>query len=88
MEELPSLLSEYHPKDIFNADECVLFSQLTPRQNTCIQRWQLSCEQGSKDIITLLVYAKMDGTKKMLLLVTGKSEKPRCFKQVNFLPCK
>jgi hypothetical protein len=27
---LPSLLSEYQPKDVFNADECVLFFNLFP----------------------------------------------------------
>jgi hypothetical protein len=27
---LPSLLSEYCPKDIFNADECALFFNLLP----------------------------------------------------------
>jgi hypothetical protein len=27
---LPSFRSEYHPKDIFNADECVLFFNLFP----------------------------------------------------------
>jgi hypothetical protein len=32
MEVLPALLSECHPKDIFNADEWVDF-QPTPRQN-------------------------------------------------------
>jgi hypothetical protein len=31
---LPSLLSEYHPKDIVNANECGFF-QPTPRQNMC-----------------------------------------------------
>jgi hypothetical protein len=30
MEVLPSLLSEYDPKDIFNADECGLFFNLLP----------------------------------------------------------
>jgi hypothetical protein len=29
---LPSLLSEYNPKDIINADECVLFFSLLPHR--------------------------------------------------------
>jgi hypothetical protein len=28
--ELPSLLNEYHSKDVFNADECGLFFNLLP----------------------------------------------------------
>jgi hypothetical protein len=36
---LPSLLNEYHPKDVFNADKCGLFVfQPTARQNICFQR--------------------------------------------------
>jgi hypothetical protein len=38
----------------------------------------LSCGRRSKDGITVLVCADMN--EKMPLLVTGKSEKPRCFK--------
>jgi hypothetical protein len=48
-----------------------------------------SCHGGkwSKDRITVLVCTNMDGSEKMPLLVTGKSEKPRCFKHVKSLPC-
>jgi hypothetical protein len=59
---LPSLLSEYHLKDIFNADKNGLFSN---------HPWT------KPDKITVLVCSDMDGSEKMSLLVIGKSEKPR-----------
>jgi hypothetical protein len=36
----------------------------------------------SKDRITVLECTNMDRYEKMSLLVTGKSEKPRCFKNI------
>jgi hypothetical protein len=82
---LPSLLSEYHPKDIFNADECGLFLSLLLDKTYAFQ--DESCHEGkrSKDRITLLVCADMAGSKKMPLLVNGKSEKSRCLKHVKSL---
>jgi hypothetical protein len=40
----------------------------------------------SKDCITVLVCANVDGTEKRKLLVIGKSKNPRCFKNVKSLP--
>ena len=40
----------------------------------------------SKERISVLVGANMTGTAKLKLLVIGKSEKPRCFKNVKTLP--
>ena len=46
------------------------------------------CSGGkhSKDRITLLVGANMDGTEKLPLLMIGKSRNPRCFKNVKTKP--
>jgi hypothetical protein len=41
----------------------------------------------SKERVTALVGANMDGTEKLPLLVIGKYAKPRCFKNVKILPC-
>jgi hypothetical protein len=41
----------------------------------------------SKDRITVLLYTNTDGSENMLLMVTGKSEKLRCFKHVKSLSC-
>jgi hypothetical protein len=74
---LSSLLSEYNPKDIFNADQCGLFfSLLTDKTYAFIDE---SCHgsKWSKDRITGLVCLNIDESGKMPLLVTGKSEKQR-----------
>ncbi|XP_054706707.1 tigger transposable element-derived protein 4-like [Uloborus diversus] len=46
------------------------------------------CSGGkhSKDRITLLVGANMDGTEKLQLLMIGKSKNPRCFENVKTKP--
>jgi hypothetical protein len=71
-----SLLGEYNPKDIFNADCELLFSLLPDRTYTFKDE---SCHGGKRNDnrITVLVWANMDGCENMPLLVTGKSEKPR-----------
>ena len=48
-----------------------------------------ACHGGkkSKDRLTVLVAANMDGSQKLPLYVIGKSKNPRCFKQTKVLPC-
>jgi hypothetical protein len=84
---LPSLLSEYHPKDVFNGDECELFSNLLPDKTYAFKGESCHGGKRSKDRITVLVCTNMDGSEKMPLLVNGKSEKLRCFKHVKPMPC-
>ncbi|XP_060557064.1 tigger transposable element-derived protein 4-like [Ruditapes philippinarum] len=47
-----------------------------------------ACHGGkvNKERLTAMVCANMSGTEKLPLLVLGKSEKPRCFKNVRTLP--
>ena len=83
---LPDLLSKFETKDVFNADETGLFYRLLPDKT-----WSLkgdTCHGGkkSKDRLSVMVAANMDGTEKLPLLVIGKSAKPRCFKNVQTLP--
>jgi hypothetical protein len=44
--------------------------------------------KNSKERITVLLACNADGTDKLPLLVIGKSENPRCFKNVRQLPTK
>jgi hypothetical protein len=83
----PSLLSEHHPTDVFNADECGLFSNLLLDKTYVFKGESCHVSKRSEDRITVLVCTNMDGSEKMPLLVTGKSEKPRCFKHVKSLAC-
>jgi hypothetical protein len=41
---------------------------------------QCKSAKKSKERITVLVSANMSGTEKLPLLVVGKSQRPRCFK--------
>ena len=45
-----------------------------------------TAEKKSKERITVAVCANMDGSDKMQLLVIGKFQNPRCFKNVKSLP--
>lgn len=49
---------------------------MTFKKETC------SGGQHSKERITVLVGANMDGSEKLPLLVIGKSKNPRCFKNI------
>ena len=83
---LPPLLSSYHPRDVFNADETGVFYRLLPNKTLCFKGD--SCHGGklSKERITAMVCANMDGSEKLPLMVIGKFERPRCFKNVKTLP--
>ena len=85
-EVLPSLLKDYKPSDIFNADETGLFFKCLPNRSL-----MLSTETGhggkhSKERLSLLLGVNMDGTEKLPSLIIGKSKKPRCFAGVKSLP--
>ena len=71
---LPKLLAHYHPNDIFNADESRLFFKLL-HEKSMVLKWD-SWHDGkrSKDRLTILSCANMNGTEKIPLLVIGKSE--------------
>ena len=83
---LPRILKEYQPKDIFNADETGFFYKLLPNKTYTYKGDQCSGGKKSKERLTVMVCANMDGSEKSKLLVIGKSLKPRCFKNVNTLP--
>jgi hypothetical protein len=74
---LPSLLSEHYLKDIFNTDECGLFSNLLPDKTSSFQKMKTVLEaKGVKMILLcLLVTGNMDGCGKLPFLVTGKYSK-------------
>ena len=84
--KLPKLLEEYEPKDIFNADETGLFFKLLPDRTYTFKGDTCHGGKKSKERITLMIAANMDGTEKLPLLAIGKSAKPQCFKNVKNLP--
>ncbi|GBN34629.1 Tigger transposable element-derived protein 4 [Araneus ventricosus] len=83
----PDIIRNYDEmKHFFNADETGLFPKLTP--NKALKFKGEKCVGGklSKVRITILACANMSGSEKQKLTVIGKSQKPRCFKNVKKLP--
>ena len=81
---LPTLLSSYDLKDIYNADEFGLF-YICMTNKTC-QLKSEKCSGGklSKVRITGMAAANAVGDK-IPIFVIGKTHKPRCFKNVKLL---
>jgi hypothetical protein len=52
-----------------------------------LSKMKAAVRATGKDRNTAFVCANMDGSEKMPLLATGKSEKPRYFKHQKSLPC-
>ncbi|KAK8766588.1 hypothetical protein V5799_006630 [Amblyomma americanum] len=83
---LPALISEYAPRDIFNADEAGLFFNLQPERSLCVKGQACQGGQKSKERVTVLFCCNSDGSEKLQLTVIGKSKKPRCFRSAERLP--
>lgn len=73
-ESLPSIISEYQPKDFFNAVETGLFYDLTPTG-------ALAFKEGKQG----LPYCISDVSEEMTPLVIEKSKIPRCPKKIQTL---
>lgn len=82
----PNLRSKFSDDEIFNADETGLFYKLTPDKTVKFRDEKCSGGKLSKDRITVMVAANMNGTIKKKLLIIGKTQNPRCFKNVRSLP--
>jgi hypothetical protein len=63
---------EYPDSDIFNADEKGLFFRLTPERTLIFKGEKCVGGKLSKDQVTVLVCANVDGTKKRKLFVIGE----------------
>lgn len=85
---LPKILADHQPKDIFNVDEFGLFFNLLPDKTFTFRGETCHGGKRSKERLTVLAGANMDGSEKLPLLVIGKPKKPRCFKNIKVLPCR
>jgi len=83
--ELPKLLTDYIPSDVFNADELGLFYKCTPDRTYALKNKRCTGGKISNERVTVLAGANMDGSEKLPMLMIGKSKKPRCFKGVKSL---
>ena len=84
---LATLLSNYELKDIYNADEFGLFYKCVINKTYQLKSEKRSGGKLSKIRITGMATANAVGDK-IPMFVIGNSQKPRCFKNVKFLPCR
>lgn len=84
--QLPALLAEFSPNEVFNADETGLFWKCLPDKTMSVKGEKCSGGKKSKERITVLVCANMSGSEKLPLLVIGRFAKPRCFKNARSIP--
>ena len=84
---LPTLLSKYDLKDIFNADEFGLFYQCLPNKTYHFKGQKCSGGKNSKVRLTGMAAGYATG-EKLPMFVISKSKTLRCFKHIKNLPCK
>ena len=68
------------------ADETGLFFKCLPDHSRCFKDEKCHGGKNSKDRVTILLTANMDGSKKLKSLMMGKSAKPRCLKDIKSFP--
>lgn len=81
-DHVAQMIKEKPAKDIFNVKETGLFFKCTPDKTLVFKVNCCSGGKNSKERVTMLVGANMNGTEKLPLLMIGKSKNPRCFKSV------
>lgn len=86
--ELQSLLKDYEPKDVFNADETGLFFKCLHDKTLIFKNEKCLGGKHSKERLTILLTTNMTGSEKLKPLVIGKAKKPRCFSGCKSLPLK
>lgn len=82
---LNKILQKFEPKDIFNCDETGLFFKCLPSKTLAFKGDKCFGVKTSKERVTLLAGANMDGTEKLKLLLIGKSKNPRCLRGLKSL---
>jgi hypothetical protein len=76
----------YSEGDIYTADETGVFYNMTPGLTFKLKGEKYVGGKMSKNRLTVLMCVNTTGTNKKRLFVIGKSQTPRCFKNVKKLP--
>uniref|UniRef100_T1JMU9 HTH CENPB-type domain-containing protein n=1 Tax=Strigamia maritima TaxID=126957 RepID=T1JMU9_STRMM len=84
--ELPSILQQYSPRDIFVAGESGFLYHLLPDDLLRQKVENVPLPGQNKDRLTALLCCNMDGSEKEKLLLIGRFPNPRSFKGVKSLP--
>ena len=83
---MPTIISGYDSRDIYSADEFGLVYKALLTKSMHLKGEKCSGSKNSKLWLTGLAAADMCG-EKIPIFVTGKSNKPRCFKGIKSTPC-
>ncbi|NXT92075.1 TIGD4 protein, partial [Anhinga rufa] len=83
---LPYYLNDYRPKNMFYVQDSGLLYQMLPHNAFAFKGETCSVGKLSKERITIVVGANMDGSEKLPLLVIGKTKSPCCFKDLESPP--
>lgn len=78
-EKLLTILKDYAPRDVFNADETGLCYLALPTKTYGLKDDKCSGNKAAKQRLIILFWANMEGEKEEPLII-GKSKNPRCFK--------
>ena len=84
---LPTILTNYKLRDIYNADEFGLFYKTLPDKTLHLKSEKCIGGKHSKIRVTAMAAANAEG-EKLPMFIIGKSVKPRCFSGVINLPCR
>lgn len=84
--KLPEIIKDYDPCDIYNVDETGLFYNSLPDRTLTYKGENCHGGKHSKERLTVLLCSNSDGSDKLQPWVIGKSQKPRCFKNIKKLP--
>lgn len=80
--KLKTVIEDFDPDDVYNADETGLFFQCLPNKTFCFSNENCSSGKASKQRITVMVCSNSTGTDKRPLFMIGRSQNPRCFKKL------
>ena len=84
---MPTIISRYDFRDIYNADEFGSLDKALPTKSMHLKGEKCSGVKKSKIRLTGLAAAKMCGEKTPMFVIR-KSNKPRCFKRIKSIPCR
>lgn len=74
-----TMFQAHADRDNYNADKAGLFYNLLPNRILSMKREHCTGRKASKQRVTVLFCANLDGSEKHRLFVIGKYVRPRCF---------
>ena len=83
---LQDIIKDYSLDCIYNVDETALYYNLLPSRTLAEKSDDCHDGKRSKERVTVLLGTNADGSDKLKPLIIGKSQNPRCFKNVHSFP--